>query len=110
MSTNRRKFLGAIGATGLVGSIAAQQANAQSQPISTASSTSNRELAGKVAIVTGARANLGRGFAEALAKHGADIVVHYHRESTKDQGRGNCAISGSSRYACCPSAGRFRSG
>ena len=85
MSTNRRKFLGAIGATGLVGSIAAQQANAQSQPKTTALSNSDRELAGKVAIVTGARANLGRGFAEALAKHGADIVVHYHRESTKDQ-------------------------
>ena len=85
MSTNRRKFLGAIGATGLAGSIAAQQANAQSQPIATALSNSERELAGKVAIVTGARANLGRGFAEALAKHGADIVVHYHRESTRDQ-------------------------
>lgn len=38
-----------------------------------------------MAIVTGARANLGRGFAEGLAKHGADVVVHYHRESTKDQ-------------------------
>ncbi|MDJ0632413.1 MAG: SDR family oxidoreductase [Xenococcaceae cyanobacterium MO_188.B29] len=85
MSTNRRKFLGAIGATSLVGSIATQQANAQSQPIATTLSNSERELAGKVAIVTGARANLGRGFAEALAKHGADIVVHYHRESTRDQ-------------------------
>ena len=85
MSTNRRKFLGAIGATGLVGSIAAQQANAQSQPISTAPSTSKGELAGKVAIVTGARANLGRAFAEVLAKHGADVVVHYHRESTLNQ-------------------------
>lgn len=89
MSTNRRKFLGAIGATGLVGSIAAGQAIAQdqsqSEPISTALSDSDRELEGKVAIVTGARANLGRGFAEALARHGADVVVHYHRESTKDQ-------------------------
>ena len=89
MSTNRRKFLGAIGATGLVGSIAAGQAIAedtsQSQPISTAAADSNRELAGKVAVVTGARANLGRGFAEALAKHGADVVVHYHREETRDQ-------------------------
>ncbi len=89
MNTNRRKFLGAIGATGLVGSIAAGQAIAQdqsqSEPISTALSDSDRELEGKVAIVTGARANLGRGFAEALARHGADVVVHYHRESTKDQ-------------------------
>ncbi len=89
MSTNRRKFLGAIGATSLVGSIAAGQAIAedtsQSQPISTAAADSNRELTGKVAVVTGARANLGRGFAEALAKHGADVVVHYHREETRDQ-------------------------
>ncbi len=89
MSTNRRKFLGAIGATGLVGSIAARQANAQapaqSQPVSTASSNSNKQLAGKVAIVTGARANLGRAFSEVLAKHGANVVVHYHRESTRDQ-------------------------
>ncbi len=89
MNTNRRKFLGAIGATGLVGSIAAGRAiaqdNSQSEPISTALSDSSRELEGKVAIVTGARANLGRGFAEALARHGANVVVHYHRESTKDQ-------------------------
>ena len=86
MSTNRRKFLGAIG---LVGSLAAGQVNAQaptqSQPVSTASSNSNGELAGKVAIVTGARANLGRAFSEVLAKHGANVVVHYHRESTRDQ-------------------------
>ena len=89
MSTNRRKFLGAIGATGLVGSFVAGQANTQastsSQPIAAASSDSNKDLAGKVAIVTGARANLGRAFSEVLAKHGADVVVHYHRESTRDQ-------------------------
>lgn len=86
MSTNRRKFLGAIGVTGLAGSIAAGRAvaqNSQSQP--TALSNSERQLEGKVAIVTGARANLGRGFAEALARHGANVVVHYHRESTKNQ-------------------------
>ncbi|AVL52569.1 short-chain dehydrogenase [Roseobacter denitrificans] len=40
-------------------------------------------LAGKVAIVTGARANLGRGFAERLAQMGADVVVHYHRAETQ---------------------------
>ncbi len=89
MSTNRRKFLGAIGATGLVGSSAVGQANTQastpSQPIAAASLDSNKELAGKVAIVTGARANLGRAFSEVLAKHGADVVLHYHRESTREQ-------------------------
>jgi NAD(P)-dependent dehydrogenase (short-subunit alcohol dehydrogenase family) len=94
MNTNRRKFLSALGATGLVGTVAAGQANAQSQPppqptASPAqpmpSSNSGRELAGKVAIVTGARNNLGRGFAIALARNGADVVVHFHREATRDQ-------------------------
>jgi hypothetical protein len=38
-----------------------------------------KELAGKVAIVTVARNNLGRAFAIALGRNGANIVVHYHR-------------------------------
>ena len=33
---------------------------------------------GKVAIVTGGSANLGRLFAESLASDGANLVVHYH--------------------------------
>ena len=89
MNTNRRKFIGTIGATGLVGSLAAARANAggnnQSQTVAAAGDTSNKELSGKVAIVTGARANFGRGFAEGLAKNGANVVVHYHREETRDQ-------------------------
>ncbi|MGL4883234.1 MAG: SDR family oxidoreductase [Waterburya sp.] len=88
MSTNRRKFLGAIGATGLVGAIATEQANAQSKSETKAQSIAlnpERELTGKVAIVTGARANIGRSSSEALAKHGADVVVHYHRKETRDQ-------------------------
>ncbi|MEM7644298.1 MAG: SDR family oxidoreductase [Pseudomonadota bacterium] len=40
-------------------------------------------LAGKVAIVTGARNNLGRGFAERLAQMGADVVVHHHRPESR---------------------------
>lgn len=90
MTTNRRKILGAIGATGLFGAAAIGQANSQSQSQPapsrpTAPANPNRELAGKVAIVTGARANLGRGFAEVLAKNGANVVVHYHREKTRNQ-------------------------
>jgi NAD(P)-dependent dehydrogenase (short-subunit alcohol dehydrogenase family) len=94
MSTNRRKFLSALGATGLVGAVAAGQANAQSQkpsqPVSppsrqTIPANSTRELTGKVAIVTGARNNLGRGFAVGLARNGANVVVHFHREATRDQ-------------------------
>lgn len=42
-------------------------------------------LAGKVAIVTGARNNLGRGFAERLAQMGANVVVHHHREETRSE-------------------------
>jgi NAD(P)-dependent dehydrogenase (short-subunit alcohol dehydrogenase family) len=37
-----------------------------------------KELAGKVAIITGSARNLGRTYAEALARNGADIVVHGH--------------------------------
>lgn len=93
MSRNRRHFLGAMGTTGLLGALATTQANAQSENasgISTALASSEpspreRELTGKVAIVTGARANLGRGYAVALAKNGADVVVHYHREITRNQ-------------------------
>ena len=44
-------------------------------------------LSGKVAIVTGARANIGRGIAIGLAQMGADVLVHYHREETADQAR-----------------------
>lgn len=87
MNTNRRNFIGALGASGLAGAFAVQQAMAQDSAESetTPVLNSNRELEGKVAIVTGARANLGRGFAEALARHGANVVVHYHRESTRNE-------------------------
>lgn len=87
MNTNRRNFIGALGATGLAGAFAVQQAIAQDSAESEATPVLNsqKELEGKVAIVTGARANLGRGFAEALARHGANVVVHYHREATKNE-------------------------
>lgn len=87
MNTNRRNFIGALGASGLAGAFAVQQAMAQDSAESdtTPVLNSQKELEGKVAIVTGARANLGRGFAEALARHGANVVVHYHRESTRNE-------------------------
>lgn len=44
-----------------------------------------RPLQGKTAIVTGARNNQGRAYAVALAKLGADLVLHFHRSETKDQ-------------------------
>ncbi len=64
--------LAAVG-TGLLGSAAAQ---AQSQP------ATEKPLRGKVAVVTGARNNFGRAFAVALAKGGANVLIHYHREES----------------------------
>jgi NAD(P)-dependent dehydrogenase (short-subunit alcohol dehydrogenase family) len=40
---------------------------------------------GRVAIVTGGTANLGKLFAEALADDGADIVAHYHGADRADE-------------------------
>lgn len=44
--------------------------------------TLQRELAGKVAIVTGSARNLGRGCAIGLARNGADVLVHHHTDSS----------------------------
>jgi len=44
-----------------------------------------RPLSGKAAIITGSARNMGRAFAVALARLGADITVHCHRpEATAD--------------------------
>jgi NAD(P)-dependent dehydrogenase (short-subunit alcohol dehydrogenase family) len=40
--------------------------------------TAARPLTGKVALITGAPRNLGRGYAEGLAADGADIMIHFH--------------------------------
>jgi len=40
-------------------------------------------LADKVAIVTGGARNMGRAFAEALARSGASIVIHHHSPASR---------------------------
>src|SRR5438552_18458772 len=40
----------------------------------------NRELTGKVALITGAARNMGRLFGIHLAQRGADVIVHYHNK------------------------------
>ena len=75
-SISRRSALTGLGVAALAGA-AATQAQAQNQDA--------KPLAGKVAIVSGARNNMGRAFAVKLGQMGADVVVHYHRAETRDQ-------------------------
>jgi NAD(P)-dependent dehydrogenase (short-subunit alcohol dehydrogenase family) len=46
-----------------------------------------RPLSGKVAIVTGATANLGLAVAGCLASRGADVVLNYHRPEREEETR-----------------------
>jgi NAD(P)-dependent dehydrogenase (short-subunit alcohol dehydrogenase family) len=79
MSLPRRDALLGLGAAALATSVVAEAADEATNK------TNDRELAGKVALVTGARNNLGRAFAVALAKRGANVVVHYHRKQTRPE-------------------------
>ncbi len=57
------------------------------------------DLSGHVALVTGATGNLGRVITRTLARYGADVAIHYHRDEKmastllKDvTGMGRCAV------------------
>ncbi|MEM6387912.1 MAG: hypothetical protein AAF718_16930 [Pseudomonadota bacterium] len=76
LSMSRRSALTGLGVAALAGA-AATQAEAQA--------AGTKPLAGKVAIVSGARNYMGRAFSVKLAEMGADVVVHYHRAETRDQ-------------------------
>lgn len=78
---DRRNALRGFGLLGL-GVVAA---TAAATPATAQTASPRGPLAGKAAIVTGARANLGRAFAVGLARQGADVIVHFHREATRDQ-------------------------
>ena len=85
IAATRREALLGLGALG-VGLTAAASGAAHAAPgASAAAQKTSRELSGKVAIVTGARNNLGRGFAVALARMGADVLVHFHRAETRKE-------------------------
>jgi NAD(P)-dependent dehydrogenase (short-subunit alcohol dehydrogenase family) len=74
-SASRRQALFGLGAMSALVAATTGTANAQA--------SAGAPLAGKVAIVTGARNNLGRGIAVALGAMGASVVAHYHRAETK---------------------------
>ncbi len=87
----------AVAAAGCTGAYAAAGAGPKAGAATSAAGTSatgtsiagsqgrHRSLSGKTAIVTGARNNLGRGFAVALAGLGANVLVHQHRAATRAQ-------------------------
>ena len=74
---SRRSMLRGLGIAAATASAAAVSTTTNAQAANT------RPLAGKVAIVTGARNNQGRAYAVELAKLGANLVLHYHREETR---------------------------
>lgn len=58
----------------------------------------DRPLAGKVALVTGAARRTGRAIALRLAQAGADLVVHYrHSEAQAEETAAQCSAAGAGR-------------
>lgn len=86
---DRRNILKGLGVAGIAATGIASTRSSIAQETSPTEGASifsgERPLEGKVAIVTGARANIGRGIAIGLAEMGADILVHYHRPETVSQ-------------------------
>jgi NAD(P)-dependent dehydrogenase (short-subunit alcohol dehydrogenase family) len=75
----------ALSATALLAGLAAAGVAGAQSAAGSAAAAAAKPLQGKSAIVTGARNNQGRAYAVALAKLGADLVLHFHRNETKDQ-------------------------
>lgn len=88
LDTNRRAALRTLSLAGL-GAVSGVAATTSAAAASTSGA---RPLAGKAAIVTGARNNMGRAFAAGLAAMGADTVVHYHRAETRDEAEQTAAL------------------
>ena len=75
------------------------------------------DLSGKIALVTGASGELGRVIAVALARSGADVAVHYHRNRESAEkvgaevarlGRRCCLVTGSVAEAAAVNAMKAR--
>ena len=78
----RRRALGLAGLAGLAATATALPGGAAAQ-----AGPAPKQLAGKAAIVTGARNNLGRAYAVMLARHGASVVVHHHLPASLEEAR-----------------------
>ncbi len=75
----RRSLLAGLGTAAVAGAALSTTARAQG------AGGAPKILTGKVAIVSGARNNLGRGFAVALGGMGANVVVHHHRAESRKE-------------------------
>jgi NAD(P)-dependent dehydrogenase (short-subunit alcohol dehydrogenase family) len=73
---NRRNILTGMAVTGMAAAAFSTSAHAQE-------AAPAKVLTGKVAIVAGARNNLGRGFAVTLAGMGASVLVHHHLPASR---------------------------